>query len=98
MSVFSISRRNKFLLHSVLRHDVKASVTVFFVALPLCMGVALASGTPVYAGIAAGIIGGIVVSLFSKSELSVSGPAAGLTAICASAITDLGAPEIFFYL
>ncbi|MCC6763012.1 MAG: SulP family inorganic anion transporter [Chitinophagaceae bacterium] len=96
MSVFSISRRNKFLLHSVLRHDVKASVTVFFVALPLCMGVALASGTPVYAGIAAGIIGGIVVSLFSKSELSVSGPAAGLTAICASAITDLGAPEIFF--
>lgn len=96
MSSLSISRRNKFYLLSFLRHDLKASITVFFVALPLCMGVALASGTPVYAGIAAGIIGGIVVSLFSKSELSVSGPAAGLTAICASAITDLGAPEIFF--
>lgn len=96
MSLFTISRRNKFLLQSALRHDVKASITVFFVALPLCLGVALASGTQVYSGIAAGIIGGIVVSLLSKSELSVSGPAAGLTAICASAITDLGAPEIFF--
>jgi MFS superfamily sulfate permease-like transporter len=60
------------------------------------MGVALASGTTIYAGIAAGIIGGIVVSFISKSELSVSGPAAGLTAICAAAITDLGNPEIFF--
>lgn len=78
------------------RHDFKASITVFFVALPLCLGVSLASGTPVYSGILAGIIGGIVISVLSKSELSVSGPAAGLTAICAAAITELGALEIFF--
>src|SRR6185436_10709549 len=79
-----------------LRHDLNASITVFFVALPLCLGVSLASGAPVYSGLIAGIIGGIIISLISNSALSVSGPAAGLTAICASAITDLGAIEIFF--
>lgn len=89
-------RTARFYLLSFTKHDFKASITVFFVALPLCLGVSLASGVPVYAGILAGIIGGIVVSLISKSELSVSGPAAGLTAICAAAITELGAIEIFF--
>ena len=64
-----------------LKHDFRASITVFFVALPLCLGVALASNAPVFSGLAAGIIGGVVVTLFSKSALSVSGPAAGLTAI-----------------
>ncbi len=92
----AVSRKNRFYLLSFLKHDLKASITVFFVALPLCLGISLASGAPVYSGLLAGIIGGIVVSIISKSELSVSGPAAGLTAICATAITELGAIEIFF--
>ena len=91
-----LSRRQKFHLHTFLRHDLKASVTVFFVALPLCLGVSLASQAPVYSGIIAGVIGGIVVSLLSKSQLSVSGPAAGLTAIGATAIGVLGGLEAFF--
>ncbi|HQW26935.1 MAG TPA: SulP family inorganic anion transporter, partial [Saprospiraceae bacterium] len=81
---------------SFTKHDFKASITVFFVALPLCLGVSLASGAPVYSGILAGVIGGMVITLISKSDLSVSGPAAGLTAICAAAITELGAIDIFF--
>lgn len=91
-----LTRRNRFYLLSFLKHDLKASITVFFVALPLCLGISLASGAPLYSGLLAGIIGGMVVSLISQSELSVSGPAAGLTAICASAITQLGSIEIFF--
>src|SRR6186997_2793852 len=91
-----ISRRTKYYYLSFLKHDFKASVTVFFVALPLCLGISLASNAPVYSGLLAGIIGGLVVSAISKSELSVSGPAAGLTAISAMAITQLGAIEIFF--
>ncbi len=91
-----LNRRARYYLLSFLKHDFKASITVFFVALPLCLGVSLASGAPVYAGLMSGIIGGIVVTLLSKSELSVSGPAAGLTAITAAAITNLGAIEIFF--
>jgi MFS superfamily sulfate permease-like transporter len=79
-----------------MKHDLKASVTVFFVALPLCLGISLASNTPVYSGLVAGIIGGIIVSIVSKSPLSVSGPAAGLTAICAAAIAELGSIELFF--
>ena len=78
------------------KYDFKASITVFFVALPLCLGISLASGAPVYSGLISGIIGGVVVSLLSRSPLSVSGPAAGLTAICATAISDLGAIEVFF--
>lgn len=80
----------------MLKHDLKASITVFFVALPLCLGIALASGTPVASGLISGIIGGIVVTLFSRSQLSVSGPAAGLTAICAAAIVQMGSLELFF--
>jgi len=91
--MFYSRRKTRFFLLSFLRHDFKASITVFFVALPLCLGVAQASDTPMYAGLIAGIIGGIVISLFSKSELSVSGPAAGLTTICAAAIATLGGPE-----
>lgn len=83
-------------LATFLKHDLKASITLFFVALPLCLGISLASGAPVYSGVIAGIIGGILVSLISKSALSVSGPAAGLTAICATAITDLGSIEGLF--
>ena len=90
------NRKTKFYLLSFLKHDFKASITVFFVALPLCLGISLASNAPVYSGLLAGMIGGIVISVISKSHLSVSGPAAGLTAICAAAITELGAIEIFF--
>ena len=90
------SKKLRFYLFSFLKHDFKASISVFFVALPLCLGVALASNAPVYSGLIAGIIGGILIGLVSKSSLSVSGPAAGLTAICAAAITKMGAIEIFF--
>ncbi|UPT70435.1 MAG: SulP family inorganic anion transporter [Flavobacterium sp. JAD_PAG50586_2] len=68
---------------------------VFLVALPLCLGIALASGAPLFAGIIAGVVGGLVVGYLSKSHLSVSGPAAGLTAIVLTAITDLGSFNAF---
>lgn len=72
------------------KYDFKSSIVVFLVALPLCLGIALASGAPLFAGIIAGIIGGIVVGALSKSPLSVTGPAAGLTTIVLAAILDLG--------
>ncbi|MEY4684416.1 MAG: hypothetical protein RLZ25_875 [Pseudomonadota bacterium] len=78
-----------------LKHDLPAGVVVFLVALPLCLGVALASGAPLFSGIVAGIVGGIVISALSGSQLSVSGPAAGLTAITFSAIQELGQFETF---
>src|SRR6185436_12648856 len=91
-----IFRKAKYYYLSFLKHDFKASVTVFFVALPLCLGIALASNAPIYSGLLAGIIGGLIIPIISKSELSVSGPAAGLTAICAMAVLKLGTIEIFF--
>lgn len=78
-----------------LGRDIPAGVVVFLVALPLCLGVALASGAPLISGIIAGIVGGVLVSLLSGSQLSVSGPAAGLTAITMSAIQTLGGFEHF---
>lgn len=86
----------KYYYFSFQKHDLKASIAVFFVALPLCLGIALASGTPIYSGLISGIIGGTLVAIISKSQLSVSGPAAGLTAICAASITELGSLQIFF--
>jgi MFS superfamily sulfate permease-like transporter len=80
---------------SYFRTDVLSGIVVFLVALPLCLGIALASGAPLFSGIIAGIIGGIVVGFLSDSHLSVSGPAAGLTAIVLVAITSLGAFENF---
>lgn len=77
------------------RSDLPASLVVVLVALPLCLGIALASGAPLSAGIVAGVIGGIVVGLLSNSELMVSGPAAGLTAIVVAGITALGTFEAF---
>lgn len=77
------------------KNDVPASIVVFLVALPLCLGVALASKTPLFSGLIAGITGGIVVGLFSRSHLSVSGPAAGLTAIVATAMTTLPSYQAF---
>lgn len=70
--------------------DIPASIVVFLVALPLCLGIALASGAPLFGGIIAGIIGGIVVGMLSGSSLGVSGPAAGLAVIVLSAIDSLG--------
>lgn len=91
------TQKLKLLGRSVLRHDLVASFSVFFVALPLCLGVSLASNAPLYSGLIAGVIGGIVVPLISRSALSVSGPAAGLTAICAAII--LQSPDMqSFYL
>ncbi|CAL1239383.1 SulP family inorganic anion transporter [Candidatus Methylocalor cossyra] len=75
---------------SHLRHDIPAGVVVFLVALPLCLGIALASGAPLFSGIITGIVGGLVVSWASGSQLSVSGPAAGLTVIVLEAIDRLG--------
>lgn len=75
--------------------DILSGVVVFLVALPLCLGIALASGAPLFAGIIAGVIGGIVVGVLSNSQLSVSGPAAGLTAIILVAISSLGSYETF---
>ena len=75
--------------------DFPSSVVVFLVALPLCLGIALASGAPLFSGLLAGIIGGIVVGALSGSPLSVSGPAAGLTSIVAAAILDLGSYPAF---
>lgn len=73
-----------------LKHDIPAGLVVFLVALPLCLGIALASGAPLFSGLIAGLIGGIIVSWASGSQLSVSGPAAGLTVIVLNAIEQLG--------
>jgi MFS superfamily sulfate permease-like transporter len=75
--------------------DIPAAIVVFLVALPLCIGIAIASDATPFAGIIAGVIGGVVVGFLSGSSLSVSGPAAGLAAIVASAIHDLGSYEVF---
>lgn len=77
------------------RSDIPSGIVVFLVALPLCLGVALASGAPLFSGIIAGVVGGIVVATFSGSALSVSGPAAGLTTIVLSSIQTLGSFDIF---
>ena len=78
-----------------LKQNLPSGIVVFLVALPLCLGIALASGAPPLSGIIAGIIGGIVIGLISNSQISVSGPAAGLAAIVLGAITDLGSFELF---
>jgi MFS superfamily sulfate permease-like transporter len=77
------------------KFDLKSSLVVFLVALPLCLGIALASNAPLSSGLIAGIIGGLVVGALSNSQVSVSGPAAGLTVIVATAIADLGSFNIF---
>ncbi len=75
--------------------DIPASVVVFLVALPLCLGVALGSNAPLFSGIIAGISGGIIVGILSNSPLSVTGPAAGLTAVVAMALSQLKGYDIF---
>lgn len=80
---------------SQLKHDGPAALVVFLVALPLCLGIALASGAPLFAGLITGIVGGIVVAWASGSPLAVSGPAAGLTVIVANGISSAGSYEAF---
>jgi carbonic anhydrase len=82
-------------ISSTLFSDIRGGLVVFLVALPLCLGIALASGAPLFSGIIAGIVGGIVVGALSGSSLSVSGPAAGLTIIVLNAIEKLGQYDIF---
>jgi MFS superfamily sulfate permease-like transporter len=78
-----------------IKENFPSGLVVFLVALPLCLGIALASGAPPLSGVIAGIVGGLVIGSISNSNISVSGPAAGLTAIVLTAITDLGAFNIF---
>jgi MFS superfamily sulfate permease-like transporter len=82
-------------LFSSWKKDLPASIVVLLVALPLCLGIALGSSAPLFSGIIAGILGGVVVGLLSKSNLSVTGPAAGLTVIISGAITQLKVYEAF---
>jgi MFS superfamily sulfate permease-like transporter len=76
-------------------YDLKSGIVVFLVALPLCLGIAMASGVPLVSGIISGIIGGLIVSLFSNSVYSVSGPAAGLTSIVLMSVASLGSFSTF---
>lgn len=78
-----------------LKYDLPAGLVVFLIAVPLCLGIALASGAPLFSGMIAGIVGGVVIGLLSNSHTSVSGPAAGLTAVVLVAIQQLGAFETF---
>jgi MFS superfamily sulfate permease-like transporter len=78
-----------------LKYDLPAGLVVFFIALPLCLGIALASGAPLFAGMIAGIVGGLVIGFLSGSHTSVSGPAAGLTAVVLVSIQQLGSFETF---
>lgn len=88
-----INRASKLFSNS--KHDLPAGLVVFFVALPLCLGIALASGAPLFSGVIAGIVGGIVIGSLSNSSLGVAGPAAGLTVIVLAAIESLGSFEVF---
>lgn len=81
--------------YSNIKNDIPASIVVFFVAIPLCLGIALASGAPLFSGLIAGIVGGIIVGTISGSEIGVSGPAAGLAAIVLTSIGTLGGYENF---
>lgn len=86
--------KNKSLIGGI-KENFPSGLVVFLVALPLCLAIAIASGAPPLSGIIAGIVGGIVIGAISNSNISVSGPAAGLSAIVLSGITELGAFELF---
>lgn len=91
------SRKMKFYMHSSLKHDLTASVNVFLEALPLCIGIALASGVPIYSGFITGIIGGIIVAALSGSRLCIRGPGTGLITVCVAAIAMLGGNLEYFF-
>lgn len=80
-----------------LKHDLPAGIVVFLIAVPLCLGIALASGAPLFSGMIAGIVGGLVIGMVSGSHTSVSGPAAGLTAVVLVSIQQLGSFPLFLY-
>lgn len=82
-------------MFKTIKNDLPASIVVFLVALPLCLGIALASGAPLMSGLISGIVGGLIVGGISGSHTSVSGPAAGLTAVVLSSIAKLGAFDTF---
>jgi MFS superfamily sulfate permease-like transporter len=95
ITIFAFSKMKKLTMalneiFKEIKSDLPASIVVFFVAVPLCLGIALASGAPLFAGIIAGIVGGIVVGIASGSTLGVSGPAAGLAVIVLTSIATLG--------
>lgn len=92
---FNMKNQNEPSFFANLKNDFPASIVVFLVAVPLCLGIALASGAPLFSGIIAGMVGGIIVSLISGSPLGVSGPAAGLAVIVLLAIQQLGSFETF---
>jgi MFS superfamily sulfate permease-like transporter len=89
-----MKRKLKYYRLILFKHDLPAGLSVFLVALPLCLGIALASGAPLYSGLLSGVIGGLVVSLISGSALGVSGPAAGLASMIAAYIVSLGGFEV----
>ncbi|MBE0468333.1 MAG: bifunctional SulP family inorganic anion transporter/carbonic anhydrase [Methyloprofundus sp.] len=89
-NLFSAKKAPILSYKKTLAHDLPASLVVFLLALPLCLGVALASGAPLYAGLIAGVVGGLVVTSFSGSALGVTGPSAGLAVIVFGAISELG--------
>ena len=91
MTLFEVKNR----LHI---KDALSGLVVFLVALPLCLGIALASGAPILSGILAGIVGGIVVGFLSGSHISVAGPAAGLTAVILVQLEQLGGNYAAFLL
>ncbi|MFC5408989.1 SulP family inorganic anion transporter [Larkinella bovis] len=95
MKIFSPLRSLSKYSITTFRSDLPAGLSVFLVALPLCLGIALASGAPLFSGLVAGMIGGLVIGLLSGSEVSVSGPAAGLAVIVADSIKGLGSFEVF---
>ena len=94
-STMNIQPKIEGLTFKYLKNDLPAGLVVFLVALPLCLGIALASGAPLFSGLIAGIVAGLIVAPASGSSLSVSGPAAGLTVIVLNAITDIGSFQMF---
>ncbi|WP_367607488.1 bifunctional SulP family inorganic anion transporter/carbonic anhydrase [Legionella sp. W05-934-2] len=94
ISALPVGQQRTFRMHDV-KFDVVSSIVVFLVAIPLCLGIALASGAPLFSGIISGIIGGIVVGIISGSHVSVSGPAAGMAAVVLTAIAQLGDFQTF---
>lgn len=92
---FPFIMKTNFLSFRNLKSDLPSGLVVFLVALPLCLGISLASGAPFFSGLISGIIGGVVIGSLSGSKLSVSGPAAGLAALVLASITNIGAFDLF---